>query len=212
MSIPRTVPTVGQRLIRAAHFEREAGGARSRERRFIASDETVDRYGDIVRATGWQLENFKRNPVLLFGHQSDQFPIGKVTEIGVEGTELIATAQFLPEGDDERADKAWRMVEGGFMSAVSVGFMPTVAPKFIRAEPDEDGYAQITGFEFVGQELLELSLVPVPANPQALALAKSFGITPERHAWMFGVDERAAARVAAQHRRNRLTIARLGPR
>jgi phage head maturation protease len=113
---------------------------------------------------------------------------------------------------DERADKTWRMVEAGFLNAVSVGFLPTVAPNFIRAEPDKDGYAAITGFEFVGQELLELSVVPVPANPQALAVAKSLGIEAERNAWMFELDERAAARVATQHRRNRLVIARLRSR
>ena len=36
--------------------------------RFVASDESVDRYGDIIRASGWQLDNFRKNPVLLFAH------------------------------------------------------------------------------------------------------------------------------------------------
>jgi hypothetical protein len=29
--------------------------------RFVASDESIDRYGDIVRASGWQLDKFRKN-------------------------------------------------------------------------------------------------------------------------------------------------------
>lgn len=35
---------------------------------FVASDETADRYGDIVRVAGWDLANYKRNPIVLFQH------------------------------------------------------------------------------------------------------------------------------------------------
>ena len=37
---------------------------------FILSDATADRFGDIVEPAGWQLDNFKKNPIALFGHDS----------------------------------------------------------------------------------------------------------------------------------------------
>jgi hypothetical protein len=37
---------------------------------FVLSDATVDRYGDIIDAKGWDLTNFKKNPIALFGHSS----------------------------------------------------------------------------------------------------------------------------------------------
>jgi hypothetical protein len=92
---------------RAAILERASGAGGLRRARFIASDETVDRYGDIIRASGWQLGNYRQNPVLLFGHQSDSLPVGKVDPIVVEGTQLIAHAEFLPEGVTSFADSVW---------------------------------------------------------------------------------------------------------
>jgi len=188
----------------------EGDDAKARRVKFIASDESVDRYGDIIRVAGWDLANFRNNPVLLFGHDSRSI-IGRVPEIGIEGRQLIATCEFRPEGDSELADDIWRGVQGDFIRATSVGFLPTVEPKPIRAEPDEDGYAQITGFEFIGQELLELSVVSVPANPQALALARELRISEASQRRLFASDERAVARIAAERRRQTITLARLRP-
>src|SRR6187399_272538 len=128
MPSTRTAPQVGVPQTRAAILERAAGDGGSRRARFVASDETVDRYGDIIRASGWQLENFRQNPVLLFGHQTDSLPIGKVEPIAVEGTRLIAHAEFLPEGVSSFADSVWSLIEHGALNAVSVGFLPLAPP------------------------------------------------------------------------------------
>ena len=53
----------------------------------VASNETRDRVGDIVKVDGWDLKNFKRNPVLLFAHKYDQPPVGIAKNIRVENTE-----------------------------------------------------------------------------------------------------------------------------
>jgi HK97 family phage prohead protease len=177
---------------------------------FVASDESVDRYGDIIRASGWDLSHFKNNPVLLFGHDSSAVPIGKVSEIGVDGSRLVATAEFRPEGDSAAADDVYSALKGGFLNAVSVGFLPTKAPNYIWKNGDEKT-GILTGFEFIAQELLELSVVPVPANPQALALARSLALSEATQRRLLVFDERASARVAAQQRRNTLTLARLKP-
>ena len=44
---------------------------------FIASTDDVDRYSDIIDQKGWQLDNYKKNPVILFNHNSQALPIGK---------------------------------------------------------------------------------------------------------------------------------------
>jgi hypothetical protein len=49
------------------------------------------------------------------------------------------------------------------LRAVSVGFMPLEMTRYVDLE------GHMTGYEFTSQELLELSAVPIPANPEALA-------------------------------------------
>jgi HK97 family phage prohead protease len=212
MTQQREAPKVGERRTRDGSLVASVGDNSERTMTFVASDESVDRYGDIIRASGWDLSNFKNNPVLLFGHDSSAVPIGKVPDIRVEGSRLIAGVKFRPEGDSPAADDVYSALQGGFLSAVSVGFLPTVKPNMIWAPDDPDHEKWPTGYEFVGQELLELSVVPVPANPQALALARSLHLSEATQRRLLIFDEREASRVAAQHRRNQLAIARLRPR
>jgi HK97 family phage prohead protease len=214
MTDRRTAPAIGAPQTRAlvGVLERDTGATPNRRVRFVASDESVDRYGDIIRANGWQLDAFRRNPVLLFSHQSRQLPVGKVEPIAVEGTRLIAHAEFTPAGMNDFADTVFAMVDGGFLNAVSVGFMPLASPNPLF---DENKY--LTGFEYVAQELLELSVVPVPANPNALQLARSLKLSPETMRELFAPDEADAAaaqlatvQLAAASRSRLITLARLG--
>lgn len=159
------------RSVRKVHYD-----PTSREVRVVVSDESVDRYGDIIRVSGWDLKHFKKNPVLLWAHDSRSPPIGTVPEIGKEmdggAPQLVATAKLLPEGTYDFADLIGRILEADALRATSVGFLPTKEPKPIIDKEAEF----VSGFEFVGQELLELSIVPVPANPAALALAKGLSL------------------------------------
>ena len=208
MTHHRTAPAIGapQKRDFVSTIERDSQSGSNRRVRFVASDETVDRYGDIIRANGWQLDNFRKNPVLLFSHQSRQLPVGKVDPIAVEGTRLIAHAEFTPEGMNDFADTVFAMVDGGFMKAVSVGFMPLASPNPIF---DPDG--SFTGFEYVAQELLELSVVPVPANPNALQLARSLNLSDEFVREPFAPPEtNAQPAIAAAHRTHTINLARLG--
>jgi HK97 family phage prohead protease len=199
MTVTREAPKPGALLRRGAVIK--AVDTEGRTMRFVASDESVDRYGDIIRASGWQLDNFRKNPVLLFAHDSRQPPVGQVPSIEVVGTELIADCLFRPEGDSQLSDDVWRAVEGGFLRAVSVGFTPT-GP--INELVDSAG--NWIGYEFTSQELLELSVVPVPANPQALAVAKSLGIADATARLLFTPDPRAVAQVAVDARRRSIDL------
>ena len=137
----------------------------------VASDESVDRYGDIIRAAGWELKNYNANPIVLFGHSSFD-PIGTSKSV-VDGNRLVSTIKLAAPGTSPQTDYYRALIEQKILRAVSVGFMPTKGPL-----PILDAKERITGFEYVGQELLELSVVSVPANPAAVSLAKSFNLNP----------------------------------
>jgi HK97 family phage major capsid protein/HK97 family phage prohead protease len=145
---------------------------------FVLSDETVDRMGDIVSADGWVLGNFKKNPIALFGHDS-RFPIGTWTNVRVEGGKLIARLALAARGTSARLDELISLVEQGILRAVSVGFIP------LKSEPI-DPERKYGPQRYLKQELIETSLVSVPANPAALQLAKSLNISDETLSLAFG--------------------------
>lgn len=123
----------------------------------IASTETPDRHGDIIKQDGWVLDSFLKNPVLLWGHDYHSPPIGKVIDIRVEDNKLVFKAKFPEEGVYELSDTIYRLFKEGILKAFSVGFIP------LEWEEKKDG-----GYIFKKQELLEISAVTVPANPEAL--------------------------------------------
>lgn len=143
---------------------------------FVLSDETVDRMGDVIVAGGWQLANFKRNPIALFGHDQDT-PIGVWEDLRVEGAKLMGRLKLAAKGTSQRIDEIISLIEQGILKAVSVGFKP------IESEPLGE-----RGIRFKRQELLETSVVSVPANPKALAVAKSMNLSAETIAEVFGED------------------------
>ena len=158
-----------ERAINLEHDDNE------RTIRFIASDETVDRYGDVVSVKGWQLANYKKNPIFLWGHDYAA-PIGRVTKIGVEDNKLMATAKFAAEGASEFIDSLWKLVRENILRSVSVGFTVESGDDY---EAIRDADNRVTGTHFLRQELLEISLVSVPANPSALLVARGLGLSPE---------------------------------
>lgn len=130
---------------------------------FVMSDELPDRGGDIVKLEGWDLAGFMRNPVLLSMHDSTRYPIGTWEKVWTEAGQLRGVARFADEGTHPEADLAYSLYKQGIMNAVSVKFLGN------EYEPNEHG-----GLTFTGQELLECSAVPVPANANALAIARGF--------------------------------------
>ncbi len=145
---------------------------------FVLSDETIDRYGDIIEVKGWVLSNFKKNPIALFAHSSS-FPIGNWTNVRVEGTKLVGTLVLAAKGTSQRIDELINLVQQGVLRAVSVGFRP------LENEPI-DPKRPYAGQRYTKSELLETSLVSVPANPAALAIAKQLKISNETLVMAFG--------------------------
>lgn len=136
---------------------------------FILSTAAVDRHGDTVAQAGWKLDNYRKNPVVLFGHDQNSPPVGRAPFVAIEGDKLVAKGvEFTPKDLSPFGFMIGQMYRQGFMNAVSVGFLPA---KFKENE-ERGGMAM----DFEEQELLEFSAVPVPANPEALQGAKSAGI------------------------------------
>jgi HK97 family phage prohead protease/HK97 family phage major capsid protein len=136
---------------------------------FCLSDESVDRMGDVIEQSGWQLDNFNKNPVALFNHNAN-FPIGKWHNLHVKGKQLKGHLELAPEGTSERIDEIRRLVKAGILKAVSVGFKPLQYEAIDKDDP-------WGGQKFISQELVETSLVSVPANPNALAVARSLNVS-----------------------------------
>jgi HK97 family phage major capsid protein/HK97 family phage prohead protease len=136
---------------------------------FVLSDETIDRMDDVIMSDGWDLRAFKKNPIALFNHTSN-FPIGKWKNLRIEDKQLKGHLELAPSGTSDRVDEIRRLVEAGILKAVSVGFRPIEMEK--REGSD-------WGYTYIKSELVETSLVAVPANPNALAVAKSLGVSPE---------------------------------
>lgn len=136
---------------------------------FVGSTEALDRQGDKVRASGWNLKNYMKNPVFQWAHDYSAPPIGRAVKVWVEGKKLMFHIEFADRDTYEFADTIYRLYKGGFLKATSVGFIPLDW----EGKSGEDDVPKWEGNIFTKQELLELSGCPVPANPEALATAKS---------------------------------------
>ena len=137
--------------------------------RYVWSTETVDRAGDIVRQN-WDLGPFSRNPIALWNHNHDAV-IGRALDFGVrfgDERQLVGTIEFAPEGTSPEIDAKFKLAAAGYLPATSVGFMPlevdTVRDAERRAALGLGDY----GVVFERNQLLEISVVSVPMNPDAL--------------------------------------------
>jgi HK97 family phage prohead protease len=134
--------------------------------RMTLSDGSTDRMGDKLDPAGWELGQYRRNPVVLWSHDATSPPIGRCTRVWVQGDRLMGDLEFAPPEIYEFADTVYKMVRDRWLSAGSVGFQP------IEWSWSRDA-SRPGGIDFRRQELLEFSVCPVPANPGALVDGRS---------------------------------------
>lgn len=138
---------------------------------FVLSDGSIDRDGDELNPKGWATDNYLAagGPV-LFGHKTDNPDniVGKMVNIWFEENQMCGTVEFLPADVNPNADKVYKTILAGALGACSVGFIPFG----MKRKPTG-------GVVVAKQELVEVSIVPVPANANCLVLAKEFGIAEE---------------------------------
>lgn len=150
---------------------------------FRMTSETIDRQGEIVTLDGWNFERYLTNPVVLDTHDYDSIEsiVGRTVSIDRDADGWNATIRF---NGSEYGLLAQRLVEDGDLRAVSVGFRPLVieypdANALRRARTLDDATEKAlvsvapdpaTAVRHVEKELLEISVVPIPANPDAIRI------------------------------------------
>jgi len=146
--------------------------------RYEFSSSAVARDNHTINTAGWDLVNYLRNPVFLWAHDSSALPIGRVVNIGVSGDRLMGDVEYAEADIYPFADTVYRMVKANLLNAVSVSWNPIE----YRFSQDK---GRAGGIDFLKQELLEVSQVPVPAMPSALVTARGLGIdTGPMHQWL----------------------------
>ena len=115
----------------------------------VMSTSDEDRQGDSLDQSGWDFKYFDMNPVCLWAHNYQGFPIGIITDITIQGDKAIATGKFAPAGINPEADLACALYQEKILRAVSPGYIQ-----------NDDGT----------RELLEVSFCPVPAGRYALSM------------------------------------------
>ncbi|MBD5343397.1 MAG: hypothetical protein HDR90_00200 [Bacteroides sp.] len=138
----------------------------------IISTEAVNSYGTRVLTSGIDLEQFKRNPVLLWMHRrawdGQSMPIGKIDNLRVEDGKLIGTPVF--DQNDEFARKIESKWESGFLRMASAALEPT------EVNPDPAlALAGQTRATVTRSKLVEVSIVDIGGNDEALQLCGADG-------------------------------------
>lgn len=131
-----------------------------------ASTNDVDRHGDVVPSSVWEkgIQNYLKNPVILAYHDHSQ-PIGRMVEYKGDDKGLWIKARV------SSAAKQFSLIKDGILSAFSIGFRVLDAEYNSAAEV----------FLIKELELVEISVVSVPANQNSLfELSKAF-TTPEEY-------------------------------
>lgn len=133
------------------------------QKTFILHDESVNTYGFRMLTSGANLEEFKKNPVMLLNHNDWNLPIGRWENIRVEGSQILADAVF--DEKDPRALEVMQKVEGNFLRMASIGaWGQETSDAFDLMLPGQ------TSPTVVRWTAREASIVTIGANHNALAL------------------------------------------
>ena len=128
----------------------------------LASTNALDRTGDIIDHNAWKdggLDNYGDNPIILFNHDYNR-PIGRAKYCDVTQNGLELEAKISKSAGD-----IVDLIKDGVLGAFSVGFKVK----------DADYNKETDGFFIKSAELLEVSVVSIPANQTAtFSIAKSF--------------------------------------
>lgn len=130
---------------------------------FILHDETVNTYGIRMLTAGANLDEFRRNPVMLLNHNDWELPIGRWENIRIEGTRILADAVF--DETDSRAKEVAGKVERDFLRMASIS-------AWVDEASEDPAYRMPgqTGPTIVRWTAREASICPIGANHNALAL------------------------------------------
>ncbi|HWD21073.1 MAG TPA: phage major capsid protein [Verrucomicrobiae bacterium] len=175
-----------QPLRRTLHPEVKVLDSRQGLCAYIASDESLDNFSEVIKASGWRFRHFAQNAPFVDSHDYATIEkcVGKVVDFQVQNGRLVETVQWAVDiAENKLAQLGWKMTEAGYLKAVSVGFLPT---KCLTPNSGEAWRSQLRelGLKdngrvraiYTEQEQLELSACIIGANPNAVACAYHDGI------------------------------------
>jgi HK97 family phage prohead protease len=130
----------------------------------VITTSTTDHYGDRVSPEGGDLSVYLKNPAVLWAHATDQPPVGVATQIEVSSWGIRAAWRWASSAFAQQIKALW---DENILRATSIGFIP------LEYEPNQTG-----GFDISKWRLLEFSVVPIGANPEAVRKITALGLTP----------------------------------
>lgn len=147
--------------------------------RFVLTDESLDRHSEVVKVSGVKLTNFRKNPIALFNHirsggsfwgpkptKDAILPVGIWKNITKEGGQNPRIeADFYYDDEDEFANMIGQKVANGILKAVSIGFR-----RLAYSDDPGDKVQGQKGLTITKSELMEASIVDIPANPNAVIM------------------------------------------
>jgi hypothetical protein len=220
-----------QILRRMIHPETKVIDAKKGIVEYIASDESLDSYREVIRANGWRFNRFEKNAPFVDSHDYSTIEklVGQVVDFAVVGKKLVETVQWAVDvADNKLAQLGWAMTEAGYLKAVSVGFIPVKAvSKWDVQDASKRGewLAQLKELGlteeqapsriFVEQEQYELSACIIGANMNAVAKGYKAGVLDDSALEMICLERakrenaRAADGAAAAAQARQQTLADL---
>lgn len=162
-------PTLTASLFRLSPEPADLTQVDSRIVRYVFSTNAVARDGNTINQDGWDFTGFDNYRSFLWAHDGDSPPIGTVIEHPVRDGMLVGAVKYVERDLYPFGDMIFQMVKQRFISAVSVSWLP-LEWKW-STDRNRPG-----GIDFIRQDMLEISQVPVPAQPIAIATARAAGI------------------------------------
>lgn len=135
---------------------------------FVFSDEARDSYGTVLPVKGWDLSTFNKMGVALYNHSSfgsDPDNVIGTARAWVEGNKLLGEITFEKEDINPKAEKVFQKVLAGTIKGCSVGFRTMERGEWGKGEEAYDGKKPT--YYYGRRSLLEISVTPIPANPNA---------------------------------------------
>ena len=154
--------------------------------RWTISDSSIDRQRDTISIDGWDLRSYRKSPVVLWAHDYKSLPVGKSLATYVSNGKLIAEMEFVPPGLHPLADQLRGLIDANVPIGASIG-MKAIEGRY-NAKRD--------GTDFLKQELLEWSLVSIPANQNAVQQRCVGGRCDEQavRKWLSGTSVKNSSR------------------
>ncbi len=157
--VKRTVEPVVHKQVDISILETRKDGGR-----ILISTPSFDRDQDRVLPLGGKIDEYLKNPIVQWGHNyfDPWATIGRTTKLEVTDQGLVAEFELRPAANDQDPQNIVLLLWGGkWVKTASIGFKP------FAAIPNERG-----GLDFSSWGLLEWSIVPIPANQEALRLVE----------------------------------------